>query len=90
MGWPSVEVDETDNEVKVVAELPGLEEKEVQVELANGILRISGLYRRSGLEGLDGETVWTKRHARHAEIEPVSDTGANARAGGLRGRLGFE
>ena len=42
MGWPSVEVNETDKEVKVVAELPGLEEKDVQVELANGVLRISG------------------------------------------------
>jgi HSP20 family protein len=42
MGWPSVEVNETDKELKVVAELPGLEEKDVQVELANGILRISG------------------------------------------------
>jgi HSP20 family protein len=41
-GWPSVEVNETDKELKVVAELPGLEEKDVQVELANGILRISG------------------------------------------------
>jgi HSP20 family protein len=42
MSWPSVEVNETDKEVKVVAELPGLEEKDVAVELANGVLKISG------------------------------------------------
>ena len=42
MNWPSVEVNETDKEVKVVAELPGLEEKDVAVELANGVLTISG------------------------------------------------
>jgi HSP20 family protein len=42
MSWPSVEVNETDKEVKVVAELPGLEEKDVAVELANGVLTISG------------------------------------------------
>jgi HSP20 family protein len=42
MIWPSVEVNETDKEVKVVAELPGLEEKDVAVELANGVLKISG------------------------------------------------
>ena len=42
MDWPNVEVSETDNEVKVTAELPGLEQKDVAVELANGMLTISG------------------------------------------------
>jgi HSP20 family protein len=41
-GWPSIEVSETDKEVKVTAELPGLEEKDVEVELANGVLAIKG------------------------------------------------
>lgn len=40
--WPSIEVNETDKDVKVTAELPGLEEKDVQVELANGALSIKG------------------------------------------------
>jgi HSP20 family protein len=40
--WPSVEVSETDKEIKVTAELPGLEEKDVHVELANGVLAIAG------------------------------------------------
>ena len=38
LGWPNIEVSETDKEVKVTAELPGLEEKDVGVELANGVL----------------------------------------------------
>ena len=42
MGWPKLEVAETDKEVKVTAELPGLDEKDVQVELANGVLTIKG------------------------------------------------
>jgi HSP20 family protein len=42
MGWPNVELSETDKEVKVVAELPGMEQKDVGVELADGVLRISG------------------------------------------------
>ena len=42
MGWPNIEVSETDKEVKVIAELPGLEEKDVEVELANGVLAIRG------------------------------------------------
>jgi HSP20 family protein len=40
--WPSLEVSETDKEIKVSAELPGLEDKDVNVELANGVLAISG------------------------------------------------
>jgi len=41
-GWPNVEVSETDKEVKVAAEVPGLDEKDLNVELANGVLTISG------------------------------------------------
>src|SRR6202022_1546195 len=40
LGWPNIEVSETDKEVKVTAELPGLEEKDVGVELAHGVLVI--------------------------------------------------
>src|SRR6202022_2043660 len=42
LGWPDIEVSETDKEVKVTAELPGLEEKDAGVELANGVLAIKG------------------------------------------------
>lgn len=41
-GWPSVEVSETDKEVKVVAELPGLDEKDVAVTLHDGVLTLKG------------------------------------------------
>lgn len=40
--WPKMEVDETDKEVRIAAELPGLEEKDVNLEIANGVLSISG------------------------------------------------
>jgi HSP20 family protein len=42
MGWPNIEVSETDKELKVMAELPGLEEKDIDVELAHGALTIRG------------------------------------------------
>lgn len=42
MGWPNIEVSETDTEVKVTADLPGLEEKDIDVALANGVLSIRG------------------------------------------------
>lgn len=41
-GWPNVEVSETNKEVEVTAELPGLDEKDVEVQLANGVLTIRG------------------------------------------------
>ena len=41
-GWPHLEVNETDSELKVSAELPGLDEKDVEIELANGVLVIKG------------------------------------------------
>jgi HSP20 family protein len=41
-GWPRLEFSETDKAVTVSAELPGLSEKDVQVEIINGILSIRG------------------------------------------------
>ena len=42
VGMPNVEVTETDQEIKVTAEVPGLEEKDLHVALANGVLAIKG------------------------------------------------
>jgi HSP20 family protein len=39
---PQVDVKETDQEIKVLAELPGLDEKEVEVSLSRDMLTISG------------------------------------------------
>jgi HSP20 family protein len=41
-GFPRVEVIETEREVKVEAELPGMEEKDVEVLLHHGVLTIRG------------------------------------------------
>ena len=40
--WPSVEIGETDREVRVVAELPGLEEKDVELVLEDDALILRG------------------------------------------------
>ena len=42
MAWPRVEVTETDKAVTVTAELPGLEEKDVEVLISDGLLTIKG------------------------------------------------
>jgi HSP20 family protein len=40
--WPSVELGETDAEIRVVAELPGLDEKDVEIALEDGVLTLRG------------------------------------------------
>lgn len=50
--WPNVEVGETDKELRVTAELPGMTEKDIDVSLDDGTLTIRG-ERKS--ESRDGE-----------------------------------
>lgn len=40
--WPQLEVQETDGDYRVTAELPGLEEKDVEVLLEDGVLILRG------------------------------------------------
>ena len=42
LGWPQIDIEETDKELRITAELPGLDEKDVSLEIANGVLSISG------------------------------------------------
>jgi HSP20 family protein len=42
LGWPQIDIEETDKEMHITAELPGLDEKDVSLEIANGVLSISG------------------------------------------------
>jgi HSP20 family protein len=41
-GWPSLDVEETDQEYRVTADLPGLEERDVEVLLQDGLLTVRG------------------------------------------------
>jgi HSP20 family protein len=50
--WPYVEVSETDKEIRVTAELPGLEEKDIEVVLDDGALTLRG-ERQSAIEDRD-------------------------------------
>jgi HSP20 family protein len=40
--WPSVEVVETDKDIRIVAELPGMDEKDVEVSVSDDVLTIRG------------------------------------------------
>jgi HSP20 family protein len=62
--WPNVEVVETDKDIKISAELPGLEEKDVEVLMNDGILTIRG-EKRSEVE--DKERAFSERYYGHFE-----------------------
>jgi HSP20 family protein len=57
---PQVEVSETEKEVRVTAELPGMDEKQVEVNLTQGVLTIKGEKREEHEEN--------KRDFHHSEL----------------------
>jgi HSP20 family protein len=40
--WPNIELSETDKEIRIEAEVPGLEKKDVEVMLQDGVLTLRG------------------------------------------------
>src|SRR4051794_38276552 len=71
LGWPSVELDETDKEIKVVAELPGVDQNDVTIELSEGVLTISG-EKKSETE--DRKRLFSERYyGRFERRIPVDD-----------------
>jgi HSP20 family protein len=41
-GWPRIDISEADDKLKVVAELAGLEERDVEITLNDGVLTLKG------------------------------------------------
>jgi HSP20 family protein len=56
--WPHVELGETDKDIRVTAELPGLDEKDVDISLEEGVLTLRG-EKRSEVE--DQERGYSER-----------------------------
>jgi HSP20 family protein len=73
--WPNVEVAETGKEIKVTAELPGLDEKNIDVHLANGVLTISG---EKYAETEDKDRLFSERYyGRFVRRIPLEDVDEN-------------
>ncbi len=51
-GWPSVEISDNEKEIRVTAEVPGLDEKDIEVLLDDGVLTLKG-EKRSEAEDKD-------------------------------------
>lgn len=52
VGWPHVELAETDKELRITVELPGLDEKDVEITVEDGVLTLRG-EKRSEIEDKD-------------------------------------
>jgi HSP20 family protein len=52
LSWPSLELGETDTEVRVIAELPGLDEKDVNITVEEGVLMLCS-EKKSEIEDKD-------------------------------------
>lgn len=69
--WPALEVSESEKEIQVTAELPGLDEKDINVRLSNGVLAISG-ERHSEKED-KGQFFSERYYGRFERAIPVED-----------------
>ena len=63
-GWqaltPAVDIDETDKEMVITAELPGVRDKDVEVSLVGDVLAIKG-EKKSEKEQKDGDSSYVER-----------------------------
>ena len=79
MGWPNIEVSEAAGEITVTAELPGLGEKDVDVQLAGGVLVIAGEKKS---EAQDKDRLFTERcygrFERRIPLEGIDESKASA------------
>lgn len=73
-GWPSLEVKEGDREIRIVAELPGMSEKDVELSVQDGMLTIRG-ERKS--ESGDRDRGWSELHYGRFERRLMLPDGAD-------------
>lgn len=81
MNWPSLEVNETDTEVRVTAEVPGLNEKDIELTVEDGVLTLRG-EKKSETQDKDrgySERFYGRFERRIALPNGVDEERANAR-----------
>jgi len=57
-GWPSLEVKESEDQVTITAELPGMNEKDIELTLQDGMLTLKGEKKS---EHQDKDRGWSER-----------------------------
>jgi HSP20 family protein len=70
--WPNVEVVDDEKQVRVVAELPGVDEKDVEVTLTDGVLTLKGEKKSEVQNALYSER-WQGKFERSIQLGPEVD-----------------
>jgi len=70
--WPRVEIHDAGNEVKITADLPGLEEKDIELSLHDGVLTLKG-EKKSESEGALYSERWHGQFQRSVQLGPEVD-----------------
>jgi HSP20 family protein len=70
--WPALEVQDTDKETKIVAEMPGLDEKDIDLSLRDGVLTIKGEKSRKS-DGAVYSERWHGQFTRAIDVGPDVD-----------------
>lgn len=74
ISMPSVDVSESDKEIEVTAELPGIDEKDIDISLADGVLTIRG-EKKSEVEKKEKDYYLQERTFGSIErVVPLPDT----------------
>jgi HSP20 family protein len=68
--WPSLDVDETEQGYRVTAELPGLELKDVDLQLSDNVLTIKGEKRSEMHDEKGGRTYSERSYGRFERTVP--------------------
>ena len=63
-GWPSVEISDDEKQIKLTAEVPGLEEKDIELLLKDGVLTLRG---EKHSETEDKDRKFSERYYGHFE-----------------------
>ncbi|MCK1277672.1 MULTISPECIES: Hsp20/alpha crystallin family protein [unclassified Bradyrhizobium] len=77
-GWPKIELSETDKALTISAELPGMTENDVQIEIANGVLTIRGEKKSEKNEGRYFTERYYGSFQRQIALEDVAEDKAQA------------
>lgn len=71
LGWPNIELVETDGALRVSAELPGLDEKDIELLIADGVLTLKGEKRAETTDAARGYTERSYGHFERSIALPV-------------------
>lgn len=83
---PSVDISETDKEILVTAELPGMDEKDVDVTFADGVLTIEG-ERKAETEEKDEEKRYYLRECTYGSFRRALPLGDRVEEGKIKAKF---